>query len=90
MCVSFKSHASRATECAIGLSFEFIIKQHVENVAKKYEWREEEKERAREWKAENKQTVNNIMFDEHMNRRMGSVYIHTALVISLRGNAASS
>lgn len=35
VCVSFSSHATQATECAIGLSFEFIIKQHVENVAKK-------------------------------------------------------
>lgn len=33
VCVSFKSHATQATDCTIGLSFEFIIKQHVENVA---------------------------------------------------------
>lgn len=29
-CVSFKLHGTQATECAIGLSFEFIMKHHVE------------------------------------------------------------
>lgn len=72
--MSFKSHATQATECAIGLSFEFIMKQHVENVAMNQRKAATASARAtattKKRISENKQTVNNIMFDEHMNRHM--------------------